>query len=95
MQSFLMNSSKSMCHLVDKFKVNGRSLALLSLTLASTMVIQIQIALFMERQNGTFKWWMTAHFLARAIFGEHFCIGRPWKGRGRMMMWLPLCKQPS
>jgi hypothetical protein len=41
-----MNSSKSMRHLVDEFKVNGRSLALLSLTLASTMVIQIQIALF-------------------------------------------------
>jgi hypothetical protein len=30
-----MNSSKSMRHLVDEFKVNGRSLALLSLTLAS------------------------------------------------------------
>jgi ABC-type arginine/histidine transport system permease subunit len=63
-----MNSSKSMRHLVDEFKVNGRSLALLSLTLALTMVIQIQIALFTERQNGTFKWRMTAHFFWRAPF---------------------------
>jgi hypothetical protein len=63
-----MNSSKSMRHLVDKFKVNGRSLALLSLTLASTMVIQIQIALLMDRQNGAFKWWMTAHFLGMRHF---------------------------